>query len=179
MHPVEYLRQVSERHFPVLVLTAALPTDAVLTRALEPFGPRVLGQTAKWRWWALGGRFTGGLICYDFGDETLVGGLKVPPEEACIGKLLMPAVAPDREIEMLSIDQDVRRPGRVDACRGDNLIETMVEVDIVVDDNGWFEGDSGGGGSQVIFEPPNVWHMAKRERRDVSRKWLAIVDCCR
>jgi hypothetical protein len=79
---------VSERHFPVLVITTEKPIDGVLTRVMAPFGSDVLGAHAKWRWWPLGGRFTGGLVCYDIDEGTLVGGLRVPPEEACIAKLL-------------------------------------------------------------------------------------------
>jgi hypothetical protein len=37
---------------------------------------------------ALGGDpgFTGGLVCYDVNAGALVGGLQVPPEEACFSK---------------------------------------------------------------------------------------------
>ncbi len=63
LHPAEYLRRVSSRHFPVLVITATKPPESALAKVLEPFGPEVVDADAKWRWWALGGRFTGDLIC--------------------------------------------------------------------------------------------------------------------
>ena len=175
MHPVDYLRRVSAGHFPVLVITTEKPTHAVLRIALAPFGPDELGDQAKWHWWTFGGRFTGALICYDVDCDTMIGGLVVPPREECIARLILPAVGPDCEIEMLAIDRDVRRPGRVDACKGNNLIETMVDIKATVDNGFWFAGN-GCKRTGVSLEPPNVRRI-RRGSGDLNDKWLAVVDC--
>jgi hypothetical protein len=73
-------------HCVVLVVTDEKPTKAVLQRALDPFGPRLLSDARnedyikKWDGWALGGRWSGHLIPYEF-NNTVTGGPEVPELE--------------------------------------------------------------------------------------------------
>jgi hypothetical protein len=37
----------------------------------------------------------------------------------------------------------------------------MIDVDTVVDGDQWLDGDNGGRGDQVVFDPPDVWRIVQ------------------
>lgn len=71
-------------HFVTFVITESKPTDALLSDALEPFGP---DGTARWDDWTLGGRHSGNLPVKRL-DDTLTGGDEIPDSDLALIKML-------------------------------------------------------------------------------------------
>jgi hypothetical protein len=71
-------------HFITFVITESKPTDALLSDALEPFGP---DGSAKWDAWTLGGRYSGNIPVKRL-EDTLTGGDEIPDSDLVLMDML-------------------------------------------------------------------------------------------
>jgi hypothetical protein len=186
-------------HFVLFVITHAKPTEETLESLLHPFQGEEEWEP-RFDHWALGGRFSGHVIPYDFAN-TMTGGPDVSDYElAILGKL--------SGCWGVDLRPPVSKPGPgVDVARFDNIKTIKIVPDAILINGEWHRNGyeeianlkylkalSGCDREQVeaLLRNPKIAQQAEAEKVMVSTwdrrrrnlldrqpptAWLAVVDC--